>query len=177
MSEALFFLFSFLTLYGAVITVSHRDLVVSALHLAGSMLALAGLFFILGAHFIAGVQVVVYAGAVMVLFVMAVMLFDFKKKSGGLFGKTLWPALSLLFFLAGLTAGTFPLSLHLFHPRSFNALGITDTKELSALIFTQYVFVFEVLGLLLLLIAVGVATLCRSDPLRKARKNLKKGTL
>ena len=161
MSEILFYLFSFLTLYGAVVTVSHRDLVVSALHLAGSMLFLAGLFFILGAHFIAGVQVIVYAGAVMVLFVMAVMLFDFKKNKTKLFGKTFWPALSLLFFFTGLTAGAFPLSLHLFHPKSFKALGITNTKELSSLIFTQYVFVFEVLGLLLLLIAVGVASLCR----------------
>ena len=167
MSEFLFYLFSFLTLYGAVATVTYRDPVICALHLAGSLLALAGLFFLLGAHFIAGVQVVVYAGAVMVLFVMAVMLFDFKKKSGALFNSGLWPTLSCLFFLTGLIAGALPLSLDLFRPRPFSSLGLSSTKELSFLIFTKYVFVFEVLGFLLLLIAVGVTSLCRGGPTQK----------
>ncbi len=166
MSEILFFVFSFLTLYGAVVTVIHRDMVVCALHLAGSMLALAGLFFILGAHFIAGVQVVVYAGAVMVLFMMVVMLFDLKRKSSVLFSGTVWPALGSLFFLTGLVAGVLPLSLHLFRPHASETLQATSTKELSVLLFTKYVFVFEVLGVLLLLIAVGVAVLCR--PVREA---------
>ncbi len=162
MSEILFYFFSFLTIYGALITVSQRDLVICALHLAGSMLALAGLFFILGAHFIAGVQVVVYAGAVMVLFVMVVMLFDLKREESRLFNKGLWPALSCLFFLTGLVVGTFPLSLHLRSLRFAEELQSSSTKELSYLLFTEYIFLFEVLGVFLLLIAVGVAILCRS---------------
>ena len=161
MGEPVFILLSFLVLYGALLTVLHRDMVVCALHLAGSMLALAGLFFVLGAHFIAGVQVVVYAGAVMVLFVMVVMLFDLKRKNYVLFSGGLWPKLASLFFLTGLIAGVFPLSLHLFHPRSAEVLKTTSTKELSSLLFTEYVLAFEVLGVLLLLIAVGVAVLCR----------------
>lgn len=161
MGEPVFVLLSFLVLYGALLTVLHRDMVVCALHLAGSMLALAGLFFVLGAHFIAGVQVVVYAGAVMVLFVMVVMLFDLKRKNYVLFSGGLWPKLASLFFLTGLIAGVFPLSLHLFHPRSTEALKTTSTKELSSLLFTEYVLAFEILGVLLLLIAVGVAVLCR----------------
>ena len=163
MSEVLFMLFSVFVLYGAVVTVTHKDLVICALHLAGSMLALAGLFFILGAHFIAGVQVVVYAGAVMVLFVMVVMLFDLKQTNSVLFSGGLWLKLGSLFFLTGLIAGVFPLSLHLFQPRSAKVLQTTSTKELSYLLFTKYVLAFEVLGVLLLLIAVGVAVLCRSQ--------------
>lgn len=161
--ELLFIFFSSLVLYGGLVTVLHRDLVVSALHLAGSMLALAGLFFVLGAHFIAGVQVVVYAGAVMVLFVMVVMLFDLKKKDSILFSKGLWLKIASLFFFTGLIAGVFPLSLHLFQPRAVHALKPTSTKELSQLLFTKYVLAFEVLGILLLLIAVGVAVLCRTQ--------------
>ena len=161
--EILFIFFSALVLYGGLVTVFHRDLVVSALHLAGSMLALAGLFFILGAHFIAGVQVVVYAGAVMVLFVMVVMLFDLKKEDSVLFSKGIWPKIASLFFLTGLIAGTLPLSLHLFQPLAAQVIEPTSTKELSRLLFTKYVLAFEILGVLLLLIAVGVAVLCRSQ--------------
>lgn len=170
MSEFLFYFFSILALYGALITVSHRDLVICALHLAGSMLALAGLFFILGAHFIAATQVVVYAGAVMVLFVMVVMLFGLKKDSSTLFNKGLWPAFSSLFFLTGLVAGALPLSLHLLNLRSAEELQVSSTKELSYLLFTKYVFLFEVLGVFLLLIAVGVAVLCRSKDHSFTRK-------
>ncbi|MDE0518808.1 MAG: NADH-quinone oxidoreductase subunit J [Bdellovibrionales bacterium] len=163
--DFLFILFSALVLYGAVVTVIHKDMVICALHLAGSMLALAGLFFILGAHFIAGVQVLVYAGAVMVLFVMVVMLFDLKRKKVGLFSENLWLKLASVFFLTGLIAGVFPLSLHLFPPRSMETLQKTSTKELSSLLFTEYVLAFEVLGVLLLLMAVGVAVLCRPQRL------------
>lgn len=161
MGEVSFILLSSLVLYGAVLTVVHKDMVVCALHLAGSMLALAGLFFILGAHFIAGVQVVVYAGAVMVLFVMVVMLFDLKRKNYILFSRGVWLKLASLFFLTGLVAGVFPLSLHLFRPFSAEAVKVVSTKKLSHLLFTEYVLAFEVLGVLLLLIAVGVAVLCR----------------
>ena len=159
--DYLFILFSFLVLYGAVMTVTHKDLVISALHLAGSMLALAGLFFLLGAHFIAGVQVMVYAGAVMVLFIMVVMLFDLKKQSISIFTGGLKLKLASLFFLSGLVAGVLPISLHLFHLLKMEDLKVTSTKKLSHLLFTEYVLAFEILGLLLLLIAVGVAVLCR----------------
>ncbi|MDE0119442.1 MAG: NADH-quinone oxidoreductase subunit J [Bdellovibrionales bacterium] len=162
--DFLFILFSALALYGAVITVTHKDMVICALHLAGSMLALAGLFFILGAHFIAGVQVLVYAGAVMVLFIMVVMLFDLKRKKETLFSKGLWMKLASLFFLSGLIVGIFPFSLHLFPPRSMETIQKTSTKDLSSLLFIDYVLAFEVLGILLLLIAVGVAVLCRQRP-------------
>ena len=167
MGEVSFILLSSLVLYGAVLTVVHKDMVVCALHLAGSMLALAGLFFILGAHFIAGVQVVVYAGAVMVLFVMVVMLFDLKRKNYILFSGGLWPKLAGLFFLTGLVAGVFPLSLHLLRPLPAEAIKAVSTKELSYLLFTEYILAFEVLGVLLLLIAVGVAVLCRSPLIDK----------
>ena len=174
MGEFVFILLSVLVLYGALLTVLHKDMVVCALHLAGSMLALAGLFFTLGAHFIAGVQVVVYAGAVMVLFVMVVMLFDLNRKNYILFSGGLWPKLASLFFLTGLVAGVFPLSLHLLHSRSSQALKVTSTKELSSLLFTEYVLAFEILGVLLLLIAVGVAVLCRpKEVLQNSVKNIR----
>ena len=167
----MFYCFSSLVLYGAFMAVIHKNLVICALHLAGSMLALAGLFFILGAHFLAAVQVIVYAGAVMVLFLMVVMLFDLKKIDKSLFTKGVLLKTASGFFLIGLIAGFFPFSLSLFKPVLFKTLKITSTKDLAALLFSNYVFLFEVVGVLLLLIAIGVVVVCRdsssTDPVKK----------
>ncbi len=166
MTEVMFFFFSAIVLYGAFRVITHKDLVVCSLHLAGSMLALAGLFFLLGAHFIAAVQVIVYAGAVMVLFIIVVMLFDMKDKKGPLFSREIWFRSGTIFFLLGLMVGLFPLSLQIFEVKSLSSLTILPTKEISSILFSKYIFAFEVLGVLLLLIAVGVAVLCQ---------NIKKG--
>lgn len=159
----LFYLFSVFVLYGAFGAVVYRNLVVCALHLAGSMLALAGLFFILGAHFLAAVQVIVYAGAVMVLFVMVVMLFDLKKEDNPLFTRSMFLKTACNLFLAGLIAGGLPFSLRLFQSTDFENIQITSTKNLASLLFSKYIFLFEVIGVLLLLIAVGVVVLCRDS--------------
>ena len=161
--QILFILLSGLALYGALVVVSQRHLVVCALHLAGTMLSLAGLFFILGAPFIAGVQVIVYAGAVMVLFIMVVMIFDLEKQSTDLLSQRLWIKAGLVFFLTGLIAGLLPLSLHFFKPLEFEKIIPTDTKDLAHLLFSKYVVGFEILGVLLLLIAVGTAVLCQKE--------------
>ena len=160
-SNILFFLLSGLVLYGGLRVITHKNLVSCALHLAGSMLALAGLFFILGAHFIAGVQVVVYAGAVMVLFVMVVMLFDLEAQQENLWSTGLWAKSGVVFFFTGFIAGLFPISLHLFKPLPFKKIVETDTKDLAYMLFSEYILAFEALGILLLLIAIGVATICR----------------
>ena len=160
-SEILFYLLAGVSVYGALVTVLHRDLVVCALHLAGTMLGISGLFFILGAHFIAWVQVLVYAGAVMVFFIMVVMLFDQKKREKKWISLGIWPKVSVLFFFGGLVAGLFPLSLHLFHPIALRNVSVSSTKDLASILFSKYVFVFEVLGILLLVIAIGVTALCR----------------
>jgi len=157
----LFYLFSAFVLYGALGTVLYRNLVVCALHLAGSMMALAGLFFILGAHFLAAVQVIVYAGAVMVLFVMVVMLFDLRKSDEPFWNQGWFIKTVSCVFLTGFIAGVFPFSLRLFSSVALKEIKVTSTKSLASLLFSEYVFLFEVIGVLLLLIAVGVVVLCR----------------
>ena len=157
----LFFVLSALVLYGGlkVITLSHP--ITAALHLAGTMLAAAGLFFILGAHFIAGVQVLVYAGAVMVLFVMVVMLFNLKDEKKLLFSHFTGVKGASVFFLTGLLAGMFPYSLYFLKSVPLKDASAMDVKALAQLIFGEYVLTFELMGVLLLVIAVGAAVLCR----------------
>ena len=72
----LFIIFGALALIGAVSVITFKNPVYSALALIGTFFAQAGLFVVLGAHFVAAVQVIVYAGAIMVLFLFVIMLLN-----------------------------------------------------------------------------------------------------
>src|SRR6266853_1657321 len=81
MSDALFFIFAFLTLVFGFLVIANpfsRNPVTSAMFLVLTIASLAGLFVLLHAFFLAAVQVLVYAGAVMVLFLFVIMLLDLK---------------------------------------------------------------------------------------------------
>lgn len=166
MNVIIFYILSTLAVYGAINTVIRKNLVTCALHLVVSMISLSGLFFHLGAHFIAGVQLVVYAGAVMVLFVMVIMLFDDsieKESTSKLDLKARLVGLKALLCVSifGLLTGIIPHSVG--DLNKLIAPDIVQTKSIAHVLFTQYIFVFEWLGLLLLIIAVGVVVLTRMD--------------
>lgn len=160
MDNGLFYFFSLALLFCAVRTVTHRHPVYGALYLAGAMISLAGLFFLLEAFFIAGVQLAVYAGAVIVLFVMVLMLFDLKEKEKPF---TLSWIIGLPLFLFGITFGAILFPLSVFIPPPLKALTFFETKQMALKLFTKYLLVFEILGLLLLLIAIGVVALTRLE--------------
>lgn len=137
----------------------------SALYLVLTMLSLAVVFFNLGAQFIAGVQVIVYAGAVMVLFVMVIMLFDLKSElqafSKGLLSGFLKVVSSA--FLAGIALAAITKSVNIVDdPSAVKTLSEGNvTKDLAILLYTKYLLAFEVLGILLLVVAVGAVALSR----------------
>ena len=78
MIAALFFAFAAVAVAGAILMVVHRNPVYSALFLILTLFAIAGLFVLLNAPFIAAVHVIVYAGAIMVLFLFVVLLMDWR---------------------------------------------------------------------------------------------------
>ncbi len=82
MPSLLFYLFSFLAVAGAVALVALRNPVGSALSMVMSFVGLAALFIGLNAYFVGIVQILVYAGAIMVLFLFIIMLLDLKKEEG-----------------------------------------------------------------------------------------------
>src|ERR1700722_12274403 len=102
-----FYSMAIFLIFFAVKTITSINPIHSALYLALTMIGLAGVFFQLDAQFIAGVQMIVYAGAVMVLFVMVLMLFDLKTElrafSRGLFSGFL--KISAAACLAGFALG------------------------------------------------------------------------
>lgn len=163
----LFYLVSGVTVFGAIGMLLTANPVFSALLLVVAMSGVAGVFFTLGAYFIAASQLIVYAGAVMVLFVMVVMLFNLKEEKQA-FDRGVFSGLLKLFsFLSLILLLVFGIVLSSkFLASSFasskNLVNDSSTKDLAVLLFSKYSFPFEVISLVLLLVVVGVVALAKS---------------
>lgn len=158
-----FYSLAFFLIFFAYQTITVTNPIHSALYLVLTMIGLAGVFFNLGAQFIAGVQMIVYAGAVMVLFVMVLMLFDLKTELRAFSRGLLSGALKVMSaaLLAGLAVGAANSSLAVMEPAENNIEKADVTRQLGVLLYTKYLFAFEVLGVLLLVVAVGVVAVSR----------------
>jgi NADH-quinone oxidoreductase subunit J len=169
MQDILFYIFAFLTLVFGFLVIANpfsRNPVTSAMFLVLTIVSLAGLFTLLHAFFLAAVQVLVYAGAVMVLFLFVIMLLDLKAEERRRF--------KILAVIGGLTSASAILLLFLrqlfLRSRLDAPLGAVDapsleggTLALGRLLFTQYVLPFEIVSVLLLVAMVGVVLLSKKD--------------
>lgn len=164
MSLLLFWIFSIFMLGFACAVVFHRNPVASALSLATSFLGLAALFVMLDAYFLGTIQVLVYAGAVMVLFLFIIMLLDLKKEArrrmntvatvGGL-------AVTAGFILALFSVvGKLPRASAEFPPL---AEPLHDVRNVGATLFSHYNLPFQIIGVLLLVATVGVVVLSKRE--------------
>ncbi|MFG2139272.1 NADH-quinone oxidoreductase subunit J [Streptomyces sp. NPDC048650] len=166
-----FWILGTVAVLGALCTILMKRAVHSALSLAGTMIILAIFYLANGAYFLGVVQVVVYTGAIMMLFLFVVMLVgvtaaDSLKET--LKGQR-WLAAGLgLGFGILLIAGIGNASL-----TEFNGLGEANAggnvQGLAALIFTKYVFAFEITGALLITAAVGAMVLTHRERTERAR--------
>lgn len=165
MQEFLFYLFSALSVVCAMLVVLNpftRNPVTSAMFLVLTIASMAGLFVLLHAYFLAAVQILVYAGAVMVLFLFVIMLLDLReeqRRSIKLFGLA-GGGISILALL-----GVFALTMFKRQEALRAAKGAMDgsTRPLGRLLFTDYVLPFELLSILLLAAMVGVILLSKKD--------------
>ena len=162
--DMMFYVFAALTLvFGVLVVVNpfSRNPVTSAMFLVLTIISMAGLFVLLHAFFLAAVQIIVYAGAVMVLFLFVIMLLDIKEEQRRKIKKTA--------VLAGLlSVGTVvAIFLKCLHATNLNAhpspAAEGDTALLGKLLFSQYVLPFEVVSVLLLVAMVGVILLSKKD--------------
>ncbi|WP_338697442.1 NADH-quinone oxidoreductase subunit J [Streptomyces sp. Q6] len=156
---------------GALCTILMKKAVHSALCLAGTMIILAVFYLANGAYFLGIVQIVVYTGAIMMLFLFVVMLVgvtaaDSLKET--IKGQRWLAALCGLGFGVLLVAGLANASL-----TQFNGLGKANAggnvEGLAALIFTKYVFAFEITGALLITAAVGAMVLTHRERTERAK--------
>ncbi|MGW8767746.1 NADH-quinone oxidoreductase subunit J [Streptomyces sp. NPDC055815] len=158
---------------GALSTILMKKAVHSALSLAGTMIVLAVFYLANGAYFLGIVQIVVYTGAIMMLFLFVVMLVgvtaaDSLKET--IKGQRWWAVACGLGFGILLIAGIGHASL-----TEFAGLGTANSAHggnvegLAALIFTKYVFAFEITGALLITAAVGAMVLTHRERTERAR--------
>ncbi|MCX4558667.1 NADH-quinone oxidoreductase subunit J [Streptomyces umbrinus] len=166
-----FWILGTVAVIGALCTVFMKKAVHSALCLAGTMIILAVFYLANGAYFLGIVQVVVYTGAIMMLFLFVVMLVgvtaaDSLKET--IKGQRWLALLCGLGFGILLCAGIGNASLS-----EFNGLAQANSggnvEGLAALIFTKYVFAFEITGALLITAAVGAMVLTHRERTERAK--------
>lgn len=149
-----FYLFAGLSVIGAIATITRKNAVTAVMCLVGTILSMAALYAMLYAHFLAIIQVLVYAGAVMVLFVFVVMILNKEEDEPwalrGLFGKGLAGA-----GLVVLTGRLIQLLWKVRTPKGAPAVDFGTTRDVGREMFSSYLFPFEAVSLVLLIAVVG----------------------
>ena len=173
MPDGLFIFFAALTLGAAALLVASRNAVTSAMGMILALVGVAADFFLLDAYFLGVLQVLVYAGAVMVLFLFIIMLLSDTAESPQAYPWKLAAAgLALFFFLAAgvlwlfYTSGSVPNTLAGNTPPELSTdptIFTTSAKSFGRLLYTKYLLPLEISGFLLLIALVGVVSLSK-DP-------------
>lgn len=163
-SFILFALLAALAIAGALGVVLLRNAVHSALSLVGVMIALAGIFLLMNAELVAAIQIIVYAGAIVVLFLFVIMMLNLRAPEelprrnlllrvvGGLFAVALLAQMA--FAAVAFTKGTQGVE---------TASGGADFVQLAGAMMTQYALPFELVSILLLAAIIGAVVVARRD--------------
>ncbi len=151
---------SLLALVSALVVISHRNPIVSALALAFNLVAVSGFYFLLDAQFIALLQLIIYAGAIMVLILFVIMLLNLGEElAGRATGKVqriVGPLLAALFVL--ILARSFLRVRGAFPER---APGYGTVEGLGRELYGRFFYPFEVVSLLLVAAMVGAILLAK----------------
>ncbi len=161
-----FYVFAFVVMASAAMVVVSRNPVYSVLFLILAFFNAAALFVLIGAEFIAMILIIVYVGAVAVLFLFVVMMLDINLTElregflkylpvGALIGLVL-----LAEILLGLgVIGSTPSSLGALGKAGPQVLAIDNTRAIGRVLYTQYFYLFQVAGLVLLVAMIGAIVL------------------
>jgi NADH-quinone oxidoreductase subunit J len=167
LQAVLFYLFAAVAIASGVMVVSARNPVHSVLFLILAFFNAAGLFILLGAEFLAMILVIVYVGAVAVLFLFVVMMLDIdfvQLRSGAVRYLPIGAAVGIILLLElALIFGSWafaPAGSHMLAaPLPQGAAAISNTRALGDILYTRYVFAFQAAGLILLVAMVGAIVL------------------
>ena len=164
MDVILFLIFAFLAVAAAINLVLQTHPISSALSLIGVMGSLAVLYLLLGGEFIAAAQLVVYAGAIMVLFVFVIMLLNAGAEHKSDRSKLAhFLGLPLLIAFLGIITSVLTRMLPEHDMVTFGAFRGGGAKEVGTLLFTKYLLPFEVTSILVLVAICGAIVLARKE--------------
>lgn len=160
----LFFLFAGVAAVSSILMITRKNPIISALFLILNFASLAGLYLLLNAQFIAVVQVIVYAGAIMVLFLFVIMLLRPEHEKS----ITKLPGIKVFSFIIGIIVFV-QLAYIVFFTHPSNALSPSvdasvkagTVEQIGRTLYTNYVLPFEAAGYLLLAAAIGALVLAK----------------
>jgi NADH-quinone oxidoreductase subunit J len=167
MQLALFIVFGALALGGALNLLLQRHPIHSALSLVVVMMSLAVLYWSLGAEFLAAAQVIVYSGAIMVLFVFVIMLLNAGKEEhtqGSRVAYTVgFPGAAAIFCLLSFVFLSERGALQSSNVGGDLSSAVDNIAEVSAMLFTRQLLPFEVTSVLILVAILGAVVLARRE--------------
>lgn len=162
LEASLFYLFAALTLGGAILTVTRRNAVLSAVYLTVSLLGVAGIFLLEGAEFLFVSQIILYIGGITLLFLFVIMLVNLDATAQVRQFRRAWPLITVAG--VGLAAELVALlrrgasadpNAALSSSPNFSAAVSTNTEQIANILFSRYFIAFELASVLLLAAIVG----------------------
>lgn len=163
-----FVVFAVLALGSAVVVVAHKSPVYSTMSLVLTLFSLAVLFVMLGAPFIGVLQVLVYTGAILVLFLFVIMLLNIGREESQVAGQRAQIVGAIL--AAVVFGGLLALSFGYQVARGPLNPQVVSIKNLARELFSQYLLPFEIVGLLLLVAVIGATVAARRPPQTETRE-------
>jgi NADH-quinone oxidoreductase subunit J len=154
----IFYILAIGTIVSGVMVVVQKNPVICAMFLVTVMLCLAGIYLLLFAEFIAAIQVIVYAGAVMVLFLFVIMLLNLEKEvkanTRSPFQKTAGLVLGIL--LVGILAAAVFAAGQPFPGPRVEPGAVSNSVSIGRMLFSRYLLPFEITSFILLIAIIGV---------------------
>ena len=163
-----FYVLAGLAVVSGLLVITRRNAVHSALALIVTLLAVAGLYLMLYAPFVAGVQIIVYAGGIMVLFLFVIMLVNIERSSKDRQFNRMWPVgLAAACALLALFVTAFVKGKALFPDRMMALAEGSNTQQVAGMLYGEagrmgeYTFAFEIASLLLLVAILGAVIMTK----------------
>jgi NADH-quinone oxidoreductase subunit J len=157
-----FYFLSGIILISGILVITRKNAVHSALALILGLLAQAGLYLMLYAPFVAGVQIILYAGGIMVLFLFVIMLVNLERaQKEEQFNKQWLVGLLAAIALGGLLMAVYLKGSTLFTEHIAQPVENTNTQQIGVMLYGNYMFAFEIASLLLLVAIIGAVVMAK----------------
>src|ERR1700690_4202160 len=161
-----FYLLAGIMIIGGILVITRKNAVHSALALITALLAQAGIYLMLYAPFVAGVQIILYAGGIMVLFLFVIMLINIERTlKERQFNKQWLVGIAAAAALGGLFIAVYTKGKSLFPEGRMTFGESQNTQDVAALLFDRnagmYMFSFEIASLLLLVAIIGAVVMAK----------------
>jgi NADH-quinone oxidoreductase subunit J len=159
METVLFAILALASILSALLVVTSPSPIASAMYLVVTFVSLAGLYVLLSAPFVAAIQVIVYAGAILVLMLFVIMLLNLKRIEEKI--SPVWKALGIFTATITLIAAFFSVIRTPLNSRPDITSEYGKVASIGNLLFTKYLYAFEVVSIILLLAVIGAVALVR----------------